>query len=365
MRKGINFHDVDWFLLALATALAVLGVVEIYSASSGHSALGGQYRRQIYWILLGLVLALVMSQIDYHFVVEQTPWLYVVCLAALAALLVSGRAVGGARRWLQLWGGFTFQVSELAKLVIIMAVAAYFGRRRSKGVTWGDLTKLAAGVGLPTVLVALEPDLGTSLTFIPIVAVAVFLVGIRTRQIAVLGLAGLLCLPVAWHFLRPYQRERIMTFVHPSQDKQGSSYQVTQTKIAIGSGGLWGKGLGNGTQSRLGFVPVSHADTIFAALAEEQGFLGTLFVLLLYCALLLRLLDGAQMAGDRAGAFILVGLASVLFFQVAVNVGMLIGFVPMTGIPLPLMSQGGSSVLLTFAGLGLALSVKRRQFVNQ
>jgi len=227
------------------------------------------------------------------------------------------------------------------------------------------LTKLAAGVGLPTVLVALEPDLGTSLTFIPIVAVSVFLVGIRIRQIAVLGLAGLLCLPVAWHFLRPYQQERILTFVHSSQDKQGSSYQVTQTKIAIGSGGLWGKGLGNGTQSRLGFVPVSHADTIFAALAEEQGFLGTLFVLLLYCALLLRLLDAAQMAGDRAGAFIVVGLAAVLFFQVAVNVGMLIGFVPMTGIPLPLMSQGGSSVLLTFAGLGLALSVKRRQFVNQ
>ncbi len=365
-RKGVNLRDVDWFLLALATALAVLGVVEFLSASSGPSALGGQYRRQIYWILLGLILALVISQIDYHLIVEQTPWLYVVCLLALATVLVTGRTVRGTRRWLQLGGGFTFQVSELAKLVIIMVVAAYFGRRRSKGVTWGDLIKLAAVVGLPTVLVALEPDLGTSLTFIPIVAVAVFLVGIRPRQIAVLGLAGLLFLPVAWHLLRPYQRERVLTFVHPAtRDKQGSSYQVTQTKIAIGSGGLWGKGLGNGTQSRLGFVPVSHADTIFAALAEEQGFLGTLFVLLLYCALLLRLLDGAQMAGDRAGAFILVGLASVLFFQVAVNIGMLIGFVPMTGIPLPLMSQGGSSVLLTFAGLGMALSVKMRRFVNQ
>jgi rod shape determining protein RodA len=155
-----------------------------------------------------------------------------------------------------------------------------------------------------------------------------------------------------------------MTFVHPSQNIQGSSYQVTQTKIAIGSGGFWGKGMGNGTQSRLGFIPVSHADSIFAAYAEEQGFVGTLFVMLLYFALLLRLLDGAQMAADRAGAFLLVGLASVLFFQVVINTGMLIGVFPITGIPLPLMSQGGSSLLFTFLGLGLAMSVRARRFVN-
>jgi rod shape determining protein RodA len=155
-----------------------------------------------------------------------------------------------------------------------------------------------------------------------------------------------------------------MTYVHPSQDTQGTSYQVTQTKIAIGSGGLWGKGIGNGTQSRLGFIPVSHADSIFAAHAEEQGFVGTLVVLLLYFALLLRLLDGAQMAPDRAGAFLMVGLASVLFFQVAINTGMMIGLFPVTGIPLPLMSQGGSSLLFTFLGLGVAMNVRARRFVN-
>jgi rod shape determining protein RodA len=177
-------------------------------------------------------------------------------------------------------------------------------------------------------------------------------------------LLAVLALPVGWHFLRPYQHERVMTYLHPSQDTQGSSYQLTQTRIAIGSGGFWGKGFGNGTQSRLGFIPVSHADSIFAALSEEKGFVGTLFVLLLYLALLLRLLDGAQMANDRAGAFLLVGIASVLFFQIAVNIGMLIGFFPITGIPLPLMSQGGSSVLLTFVGLGLAMSVKVRRFLN-
>jgi len=171
-------------------------------------------------------------------------------------------------------------------------------------------------------------------------------------------------LPLGWHFMLPYQRDRVLSFTHPSEDSRGSGYQVAQSKIAVGSGGLWGKGLGHGTQSQLGFVPVSHADFIFASFSEEQGFVGTTVVLLLYLILLLRLLDGAQWAPDRAGAFLVAGLAAVLFFQVAVNIGMMIGWLPITGIPLPLMSQGGSSVLATFIGLGLALSVKRRRFVN-
>jgi rod shape determining protein RodA len=355
-------NDVDWFLLALALLIAIIGVVEIYSTTI-HSPLAGQYKKQIYWIILSCVLALAASRLNYRLVLEQTPWLYVASVVALAGLLTAGHSIAGTRRWLQL-GGMTFQVSEIAKLVIILVVAAYFADRRTKAVTWGDLVKLGILAGLPAGLVALEPDLGTALTFLPIVIAGVLFAGIRWQHLVVLCLAGILALPVGWHFLRPYQRQRLMTFLHPSQNTQGSSYQVTQTKIAIGSGGFWGKGMGNGTQSRLGFIPVSHADSIFAAFAEEQGFVGTLFVLLLYFALLLRLLDGAQMAADRAGAFLLVGLASVLFFQVVINTGMLIGVFPITGIPLPLMSQGGSSLLFTFLGLGLAMSVRARRFVN-
>ena len=362
MQKVLRLRDLDWILLGLALLIAAIGVVEIYSTTA-HSALADQYKKQIFWILLGCVLALVVSQIDYHLFLEQAPWFYVLCVLVLAGLLVGGRSVAGTRRWLHL-GGLTFQVSEMVKLVIILLVAGYFADKRSRYVSWGNLVKLGALVGLPALLVALEPDLGTALTFIPIAVAGVFLGGIRARQVAVLCLLGLLSLPVGWHFLRPYQRERIMSFVSPTHDTQGSSYQVTQTKIAIGSGGFWGKGIGNGTQSRLGFIPVSHADSIFAALAEEQGFVGTLFVLLLYLAFLLRVVDGAQMAGDRAGAILLVGFAAVLFFQIAVNTGMMIGFLPVTGIPLPLMSQGGTSVLFTFLGLGLALSVKVRRFVN-
>jgi rod shape determining protein RodA len=354
--------DIDWFLLGLALAIAAIGVVEIYSTTL-HSALAGQFRKQIYWLALCCVLALVASRLDYHMILEQVPWLYGVSILLLVGLLVAGHSIAGTRRWLQ-FGPVSFQVSEIVKLIIILVVAAYFADRRIKAVTWGDLVKLGIVAGIPAVLVALEPDLGTALTFVPIVAAGVLFAGIRLQHIAVLCLVGILLLPVGWHFLRPYQRERIMTFVHPKQNTQSTSYQVTQTKIAIGSGGFWGKGLGNGTQSRLGFIPVSHADAIFAAFAEEQGFVGTLLVLLLYFAMLLRLLDGAQMAPDRAGAFLLIGLAAVLFFQVVVNTGMMIGVLPITGIPLPLMSQGGSSLLFTFLGLGMAMSVRARRYVN-
>jgi rod shape determining protein RodA len=362
MRRRFRVNDVDWFLLGLALAIAAIGIVEIYSTTL-HSPLAGQYKKQIYWIVLSCVVAVIASRVDYHMVLEQTPWLYCVSVFFLAGLLVAGHTIAGTRRWLQ-FGPMTFQVSEVVKLIIILVVAAYFADRRIRAVTWGDLIKLGICAGIPAVLVALEPDLGTALTFVPIIAAGVLFAGIRWQYVAVLCLAGILALPVGWHVLRPYQRERLLTFVHPTQNTQGSSYQVTQTKIAIGSGGFWGKGLGNGTQSRLGFIPVSHADSIFAAFAEEQGFIGTSLVLLLYFALLLRLLDGAQTAPDRAGAFLLIGLAAVLFFQVFLNTGMMIGVLPMTGVPLPLMSQGGSSLLFTFLGLGLAMSVRARRFVN-
>jgi len=362
MRKTVRFRDCDWVLLALALAIAAVGIVELYSTTA-QTALAGQLKRQVSWVLLGLFISVALSRVDYHLVLEQVPWLYGLTVLGLGALLLFGRPIAGTKRWVPI-GGLTFQVSEIAKLVIILAVAAYFAERQGKYVTWKDFVKLGTLVGLPAVLVALEPDLGSALTFLPIVAAGFFLAGVRGRHLAVLALLGALMLPVGWHFLKPYQRERLTSYVHPSKDTQGSSYQGIQSRIAIGSGGFWGKGIRNGTQSRLGFVPVSHADFIFAAFAEEQGFVGTLLVLLLYLALLLRLLDGAQTAGDRAGAFLLVGFAAVLFFQVAVNIGMMIGFFPITGIPLPLMSQGGSSALFTFLGLGLAMSVNLRRFVN-
>ena len=362
MLKRFNFRDLDWLLLLVAVALAGVGVVEIYSTTA-HSVLAGEYKKQVDWVILGVLLALTVSQLDYRRVVEHAPALYLAALGALAGVLVLGHAVAKTHRWLTI-GGQTLRVSELEKLIIIIAAAFHLGRRVAKPVGWRDLGILALLGGLPAVLVALEPDLGTALTYLAIIGAGIMLSGIRRRQVVILALLGVLSLPVGWRFILPYQRDRLMSFIHPSHDSQGSSYQATQSKIAVGSGGLWGKGLGHGTQSQLGFVPVSHADFIFAAFAEERGFIGTLLVLSLYLVLLLRLLDGAQWAPDRVGAFLVAGLASLLFFQVAVNVGMMIGWLPVTGIPLPLMSQGGSSVFATFGGLGLAMSVKRRRFVN-
>lgn len=363
MRKTIRFQDADWSILGLAVTIAMIGLLEIYSTTA-HTALANQFKRQICWVVLSTILAVVVSRVDYHSLVEQVPWLYGLSIVALGGLLIAGPSIAGAKRWLPI-AGLTFQVSEVAKLVIIVAVAAYFAERRGQYITWKDFVKLGVLVGLPAVLVALEPDLGTALTFFPIGAAALFFAGIRRRHVVASCLLAALMLPVGWHYvLRPYQRERLISYIYPSRDTRGASYQVTQSKIAIGSGGFWGKGLGNGTQGRLGFVPVSHADFIFAAFAEEQGFIGTLVVLILYLALLLRLLDAADRAGDRAGAFVLVGFTSVLFFQIVVNVGMMIGFFPVTGIPLPLMSHGGSSLIFTFLGLGLAMSVNMRRFVN-
>lgn len=362
MRKGFSFRDLDWLLLLVAFVIACLGVAQIYSTTA-HSALAGEYRKQLDWVVLGVLAALAASQIDYHQVLEHAPLLYVAGLVALASVLALSSTVAKTHRWLSL-GGQTLQVSELVKLVIIIGAAFYLGRRPGRAVEWKDVAVLAAAAGVPALLVALEPDLGTALTYLAIVATVMVLAGVRARQVVALGLLAAVLLPVGWRLMLPYQRDRVMSFIHPSEDSRGSGYQVTQSKIAVGSGGLWGKGLGHGTQSQLGFVPVSHADFIFASFAEEQGFIGTTTVLLLYLVLLLRLLDGAQWAPDRAGAFLVAGLAGVLFFQVAVNVGMMIGWLPVTGIPLPLMSQGGSSVFATFVGLGLAMSVKRRRFVN-
>jgi rod shape determining protein RodA len=362
MRKGVNLRDLDWVLLLVASVISAIGVVEIYSTTR-HSPLAGQYHKQLDWAVVGILAALVVSQVDYHRLVEQAPAFYFISLFALLAVLVVGRAVAKTHRWITL-GGQTLQVSELVKLTIIVAVAFYLGGRAEKPLGWKDLGLLGVLGGVPALLVALEPDLGTALTYLAIVGAGMLLTGVQRRQLGVLVTAGLLMIPIGWHLMRPYQRDRLMSFAHPTEDSQGSGYQVTQSKIAVGSGGLRGKGLGRGTQSQLGFVPVSHADFIFAAFAEEQGFVGTLAVLLLYLIMLLRLLDGAQWAPDRSGALLAAGIAAVLFFQVAVNVGMMIGWLPITGIPLPLMSQGGSSVFATFLGLGLAMSVKRLRFVN-
>ena len=261
-------------------------------------------------------------------------------------------------------------MSELAKLIIIIVLARFFAEVRSDELDLRDLLKAGMLVGVPLALILKQPDLGTALVLVPMLSVGAFLAGLKWQHAGIFTLAGVLLVgavfypPVSKHILKAYQRERITSFLHPEEDAKGSGYQLLQSKIAVGSGGFWGKGFGNGSQNQLGYIPVRYSDFIMSAWAEEQGFKGVLLALGLYMALLLRLVQNAQRAKDRAGMFLVMGVAAALGFHVLVNVAMVIGAMPVTGIPLPLMSYGGSATLFVFMAIGLVMNVRLRRFVN-
>jgi rod shape determining protein RodA len=361
MSRYISYRDFDWVLLVFVLAICGLGVVEIRSATE-HTKFAGAHIKQMYWIVGGLGGMFLVSFINYQVLLDQVHWMYIASVASLMMVMVFGQKYLGARRWVKMPGGQHFQPSEWVKLILILAVAKYFADLHQKELTWPDFFKAGAIVGVPMLMVLAQPDLGTSLTYLPIAIMGLFLGGVRWKQAsAVIILAGLL-MPVALHVLKPYQRERLTSFVHPDADSQGSGYQVMQSLIAVGSGGIWGSS--EGSQTHLSFLPVPQTDFIFAAFAEEHGFVGALGLLLLYFMVLMRLTQNAQTAPDRAGTFVVMGVVAVLSFHILVNVGMVVGFMPVTGIPLPLMSYGGSSVLFMFLALGMVMNVRMRRFVN-
>ena len=367
MRRFISFRDFDWALLGMVLLLCALSVFEIYSATL-HTRYAGFHTKQLFWIAGGLAGMLLFSKIDYHKLIDVIPWIYGVFLFLLGIVLIPGigHKALGARRWIKL-GPILFQPSEWVKLVLILAVARFFANLGARSLTWRDIFKAFALVGVPMLLVLKQPDLGTTLTFTPILIAGLFLGGINLRQSLVLVFAGLVLIAGAWtsgKVLKPYQKARLTSFINPDTDPRGSGYQIRQSLIAVGSGGLWGKGAEKGTQTQGDFLPIPHADFIFAAFSEEHGFVGAALVLLLYFFILMRLIQNAQTAADLPGSLIIMGIVAVLTFQIAVNVGMVIGFMPVTGIPLPLMSYGGSSVLFTFLALGVAMNVRMRRFVN-
>ena len=365
MRRIMSFRDFDWTLFGIVTLLCTLSVLEIYSATL-HTKYLGFHTKQIYWILGGVVAMFLFSLIDYHKLIDLVPWAYAVCLVALVAVKLVGTKVLGARRWIKI-GPMHFQPSEWVKLILILVVARYFANLGGRDLTWKEIFKAFALVGLPMLLVLAQPDMGTALTYTPILIAGLFLGGINLKQALVLITAGLVLLVGAWNsgkVLKPYQKARLTGFINPDNDPKGAGYQVLQAKIAVGAGGIWGKGAEKGTQTQGAFIPIPHADFIFAAFSEEHGFVGAVFVLLLYFLILMRLIQNAQTAADLPGSLIIMGIVAVLTFQIAVNVGMVIGFMPVTGIPLPLMSYGGSSVLFTFLALGVVMNVRMRRFVN-
>ena len=348
------------FLAALA--LAFTGIAVIHSASS---ELGVAYLpRQAVWILLGTGVLLVCALFDYRLLLRYSPVLFLVALAAVVVITLFGHKAGGARSWVGI-AGLGGQPSDFAKLATALLLARILGEIRLRVIEWRHLLLAIAVVGLPVGIIALQPDLGGAAMFVPVLAGCLLVAGVRARvlilsALAVVTLAGGLFL----FGMQDYQRERILNFLSPGRDPLGAGYQIRQSKIAVGSGAVLGKGYMQGTQSQLRFLPARHTDFIFAVLAEETGFLGVAFTLGLYAVWLVSGWRIALRARDRPGLLLATGLLSAIGAHVLYNTAMVIGLVPVTGIPLPFLSYGGSFTLFCFAATGLLISIDRRRYVN-
>jgi rod shape determining protein RodA len=365
MPRLSSYRDFDWVLLGFVLLLSLISVLEIKSATL-HTKFHGFDQKQIVFLAVGVVLMFIISAIDYHRLIDIAHWAYGIGILSLIAVALFGTRVLGGKRWISFHGAH-FQPSEWIKLVLIVSIARFFWGLTGRPLSWADIGKAFALVCIPMAFVLKQPDLGTALTYLPILLCGLFLGGISFRQAGIILLAfallGAAVLKSGKH-LKPYQQARINAFINPDSDPRGSGYQIRQSLIAVGSGGIWGKGANKGTQTQGDFLPIPYTDFIFAAFCEEHGFIGAVGVLLLYFLILMRLIQNAQTAPDLPGAFIILGVVAVIIFQIAVNIGMVVGLMPVTGIPLPLMSYGGSSILFSFLALGIVMNVRMRRFVN-
>jgi rod shape determining protein RodA len=363
MTFGIDrrlLQNVDWPLLGATVSLVTLSVTTLATLNVGRAG-GGVALRQIAWFTLGIVALLVVASIDYRRLVRIAPLLYFTGLTVLIAVFGLGRTVSGARRWL-LVGPLSMQPSEVFKLCFVLMVVWLLSTRWAQPVTATVLAVAAPLAIVPAALIVKQPDLGTALLLFPVLIALLVTAGMRLRILGGLVLAGLAAAPLVWFALKDYQRDRILVFLDPFRDPLGRAYNVIQAKIAIGSGQLLGKGVAGATQSRLSFLPERHTDFIFAVFAETWGFVGCLVLLTCYALLLLRGFDIAASTREPVGRLVALGVTVLVATQVLVNVGMVTGLIPVVGIPLPFMSYGGSSMVVSMMALGLLLSVRMRQF---
>jgi rod shape determining protein RodA len=356
----------DWKLVGGLVALTCVGLATIYSVTWDVRAgqPGGEFWTQVYAVPVGFVALLACLTVDYRTLTQRSLVVYGALVLALVYVMFFGAVRGGSRRWIPL-GGFSLQPSEFARLALALVLAKFYGESRRSARSMGELAVGGLFLGLPFLLIARQPDLGTAATLVPVFLGVAFMAGLRVRWLAAAAVVVVLLSPVIWHYgLQDYQKQRLMTFVDPSKDPRGDGYQQIQAKITVGSGGLAGKGFRQGTQSGYGFLPVAHNDFVFSAFAEEHGFIGVLGALGLYLFVIVRSLDAARLAKDRVGAFLVVAIISGFTFQVLYNITMSAGLAPVKGLTLPLMSYGGSSLVATLAGFGLILNVRMRRFTN-
>lgn len=349
----------DWVFTVSVIFLLAIGISILYSTTLNMAGGSGEALKQLVYASIGLILFFLASKFDYTFLKKFSGIFYVIMVLLLVSLFFYGKTAMGATRWIDL-GFFQIQPSEIAKLLMVVVMAKYFSEHHEVMDKPKHVFKSLVFMAIPLGLVALQPDLGTSAVFLIIWLSMVLVSRINKKYLLALGLAGLLLLPVAWSFMADYQKKRVEVFLNPAADPMGAGWNLNQAQIAIGSGGFWGRGLGHGPQSQLNFLPEKHTDFIFAAMAEEMGYLGVTVFLGLFAVVIFRSIKIAQNSKDLFGMYLTTGIAAFLFFHLFVNVGMNTGIMPVTGIPLPLISYGGTAVIIVLTSLGLIQSVARK-----
>ena len=356
------YEKLDWVIVVTAFLLAAISLLTLHSVSSSGAGRQDVVLKQAGWFVFGFLIITIVTSIDYHIISALAYPLYVGVVVSLTGVLMFGEKIMGAQRWIKI-GSFSIQPSELAKIALILVLAKYFADKKKDTVYLSDLILSGIFLGIPVAFILKEPDLGMSVLLLPIFVVIVFVAGIHWKFILFFGLCGAGGSVYAFYnLLKDYQRDRLIAFINPNSDPLGSGYHVIQSKIAIGSGGFWGKGYMNGTQSQLNFLPEQFTDFIFSVFSEEWGFIGSFILLSIYLILILKGVSIASKARDKLGRLIAAGVVTVFLIHMFVNVGVTTGIMPVTGLTLPFMSYGGSSIFSTSIALGLLLNVSYRRF---
>jgi rod shape determining protein RodA len=358
------FIHFDWTLMGIVLTIAFIGILNLYSITA-HWEISGPpvYLKQISWWFIGLIFMMTIAFIEYRLYSDFAYVVYVASIVFLVVVLGYGMMTSGAQRWVKI-GPISFQPSEFVKLSLILAMAHFFQRPPSReGYSLRHLVVPFFILLLPMILILKQPDLGTAIILFLVFFSILFFVKIRWSSLLALALVGASVLPLIWHFLKDYQKKRIVTFFNPDMDPLGAGYHLIQSKIALGSGGIMGKGFMKGTQCKLGFLPEQQTDFIFSVMGEEWGLIGSIIIVLLYLALILWGLRIAVQAKDRFGAILSFGVVAMLFWHIFINIGMVLGLMPVVGIPLPLLSYGGSFLVSTLIGIGLLLNVSMRRYL--
>jgi rod shape determining protein RodA len=358
--------NIDWVLIVAVLAVAFIGLVNLYSSTHLYTNMGAPlYLKELIYYLFGAAIILLIVSVDYRLLLTLNYPLYALMILLLLSALLIGKTVGGSQRWIDL-GFFRLQPSEPAKLIMVITLASYYYRKETgKGFTLLDLAIPALLTGVPFLLIAKQPDLGTGLLLLFVFASMTLFVKLRRSTLATLLCGGLSFIPIAWKFfLKPYQRQRVETFLNPENDPLGTGYHIIQSKIAVGSGLIFGKGYMQGTQSQLDFLPERHTDFAFSVWAEEWGFFGSALLLLCYFFMILWGLNIAISARDKFGVLLAFGVVSLIFWQAFINLAMVMGLLPVVGVPMPLFSYGGSSLLTNLAGLGILMNIRMRRYMG-